>query len=161
MRRTPTVGHKRATRPTMPSTVRIALPMLLNSRSLIQRSTLACTAGGGAGATSSPRTKPEGRIAVIAASPLDRSHTGIVPVHQHAGGERKRQVNRHRDGDDLDGLSGLIERGPDDPRRLWEEDEPQQLPAPQAEREPRLALAARHRQDAGPHDFGDEGGRIS
>ncbi len=33
-------------------------------------------------------------------------------------------------------------------------------PAPQAERERRLGLAARHRKDAGAHDLGDEGGGI-
>src|ERR1019366_1901109 len=100
MRRNLTVGHSTAARPMRPSTVRNALPMLLNNRSRIQPGTLACRAGGGAGATSSPRTKPEVRIAVIAASALARSHMGIVPVHQHAGGERKRQIDRHGDGDD-------------------------------------------------------------
>ena len=33
-------------------------------------------------------------------------------------------------------------------------------PAPQAERERRLGLAARNREDAGAHDLGDEGGGV-
>ncbi len=38
--------------------------------------------------------------------------------------------------------------------------EPKRQPAPQPEREGRLGLPARHRQNPGAHDFGDEGGGI-
>ena len=38
--------------------------------------------------------------------------------------------------------------------------EAQRQAAPQAERERRLGLPARHRENSGAHDLGDEGGRI-
>src|ERR1700758_5497595 len=33
---------------------------------------------------------------------LRQAHARIVPVHQHAGGERQRQIDQHGDADDLD-----------------------------------------------------------
>src|SRR5260370_27941804 len=88
-RRNLNVGHASAAKPMTPSTVNTELPMLLNNRPPIQPSTLVRTRGGGAGAIISPRTKPDDGIAVIAALPIDRSHAGIIPVHQDAGGERE------------------------------------------------------------------------
>src|SRR6266851_4382969 len=105
-------GHARDPRSKTPSTVNVALPRLLNNRSRICRSRLACRRGGGAAAIISPRTKPDIEAVVMVASMIDQSNTGVVPVHQDAGGEREREVDRHGDGDDLDGLAGLIERGP-------------------------------------------------
>src|SRR5688572_29701269 len=42
---------------------------------------------------------------------LDQRNARIVPVHEGRGRQGQGQVDRHGDGDDLDGLAGLVQRG--------------------------------------------------
>src|SRR5262249_29724176 len=47
---------------------------------------------------------------------LHQPDARVVQVHEQAGNERDRQVDRHRDDDDLDRLPGLVQRRPGEHR---------------------------------------------
>ena len=123
------------------------------------------------------------------ASPLE-GDSAVVPVHERRDGQAHRQVHQHDDGDALDRLTGLVDRGvgdadqvreadghrqrrvlgqvevlagqrrDDHPERLRQQDQPHHQRLAQAEREARLGLAMGDGEDAAAHDLGDVGAGV-
>src|SRR5262245_22039962 len=89
-----------------PSSVSTVLSTLPNRRHRRKPSTPCVPKGGGSGAISSRRTK----AVSITASAFAQPYAGVVPVHQHARDQGDGEIDRHGDGDDLDRLTGLVER---------------------------------------------------
>src|SRR3954451_20190355 len=90
------------------NSVRIVFATLPNNRCRSQPGMPVVTTGGSSGAINCRLTK-----AVCASMPpsaLVESDARVVPVHQRAGDERGDEIKRHRDADDLNRLSGLVER---------------------------------------------------
>src|SRR3569832_1495285 len=56
-------------------------------------------------------------MVMAAPSPFHQRHAPVVKVHQARRDEADRQVDGHRDGDDLDRLAGLVEHGTGERRR--------------------------------------------
>src|SRR5580698_2638159 len=104
------LGHTSAAMSARLSTVKTEFRGPLSSRARTQAPVPSVVRGGGFGPANSLRTKPPGVRRSIMVSTLHHPHMSVVPVHQQAGAERERQVDRHGDGDDLDRLPGLIER---------------------------------------------------
>src|SRR5262245_25353326 len=96
---------------TMPTSVRNALSQELN-RFWRSQATAPVAARGGAMA-SIIRLRANVRLTASSVmSALHQPDARVVDVHEQAGDERNRQVDRHGDGDDLDRLPGLVQRGP-------------------------------------------------
>ena len=94
---------------------------------------------------------------MVMAMHLDRL-AGLV---EDAAGEDRHEVGI-ADGDGERGVLDQVEilvgqRRDDDAHRLRDDDEAQRLPGRKPERARRLGLALRDREDAAPHDLGDEG----
>src|SRR2546426_6482107 len=57
------------------------------------------------------RAKARLTVSSVMALTLHQLDARVVPVHEQAGDEGDRQIHGHGDGDDLDRLAGLVQRG--------------------------------------------------
>src|SRR5947207_14278813 len=95
-----------------PTRVRIVLKMLPNSRCRAHPIHPVLVIGAGIGSAIARRTKA-GTATTSSAliSALHQPNPRVVPINEHAGDATDRQIHAHGDGDDLDRLAGLVERG--------------------------------------------------